>query len=263
MNQNYLLGRTVDKYQKESLVYFKATPENIASFLCTNQWNPFSEIYTVDGKPFLSARTGLIDTMPDQKYLIEQLQPVLIPMQTGRAPIPKLDTVTQEIAEAEPCPQPDWNYLRWEGYDDARYQAIMDGGDFLEWEQFGETHRIELRVQTYVDDNNLAIEMVSWDKGEPGPWSILTVNLDGRRGKDCAFINVNHLGDKILPWLEKNGLARPTGRVRQSGFVSYPEYHFNTEKLQQMDAKGYREYLQRYEEAQKQHPSPKIGGDAR
>lgn len=263
MNQKYLLGLSTDNQENESIVYFKATPENIASFLCTNKSSPQCVVYTIEGKPFLTAYKGLIDTIPDQKYLIEQLQPVLIPMQMGETPVSKLDTVSQEVAEAEPCPQPDWNYLRWDGYDDAKYQAIMSGDGLFEWEQFGKIHKIELKVQSYIEESNLAIEMVDWDKQEPEPWGILTVNLDGRREKDCAFIDINNLGDKVLPWLEENGLARPTGRMQQSGYAVYPECRFDASRLQQLDAKGYQVYLERFEKAQRKLSSRGKDGDAR
>ena len=71
----------------------------------------------------------------------------------------------------------------------------------------------------------------------------MTVNLGISLDQDCAFVDVNNLGQEILPWLENEGLAKPTGRTQQSGFVSYPEYRFNGEKLAKLDPEGYQSYV--------------------
>ncbi|EKC76631.1 hypothetical protein OBE_00746, partial [human gut metagenome] len=51
-----------------------------------------------------------------------------------------LKTVSKEIALAEECPKPDWNYLRWEGYSDKKYQDILSGKALLEMSWMGEKH---------------------------------------------------------------------------------------------------------------------------
>lgn len=84
--------------------------------------------------------------------------------------------------------------------------------------------------------------MVTWEAGYPEPWASLTVNLDGQRNKDCAFIDTN--GDPDFPvWLIRYGLAIPTGVTQRSGFCEYPEYRFRAERLQELDPDGYAEYL--------------------
>lgn len=116
----------------------------------------------LNGKSFLTAKYSLIDIMPDQKYFAEKLRLILIPIQHGAIPIPPMKAVPQEVAEAESCPKPDWNYLRWDGYSDEKYQAILDGNGLLDWKQDGEIHKIELQVSHYMDQNNLDIKMVCW-----------------------------------------------------------------------------------------------------
>lgn len=109
--------------------------------------------------------------------------------------------------------------------------------------KFGTVYPIQLNVATYPE-GNLAITMTVWEDNVPEPWDVLTVNLQGIREKDCAFIDTNNNGNDILPWIIRNGLGVPTGRVQQSGFCTYPEFHFRPEVLQDIDPDGYADYLQ-------------------
>ena len=111
----------------------------------------------------------------------------------------------------------------------------------LPYERYGSTHQIQLTVASYVG-GNLAIQMVAWEDGSPEPWASLTVNLEGKRQKDCAFIDTN--GDPDFPiWIIRNGLAVPTGAIQRSGFCEYPEYRFRADRLQELDPAGYAKYL--------------------
>ena len=124
---------------------------------------------------------------------------------------------------------------------------IKDGGismTFFDYEKWGKTHRITLKVATYLD-GNLAIHMEAWDEGCAEPWSSLTVNLDGVSGKDCAFIDTNNNGVDIIIWIIRNGLAVPTGVRRRSGFCEYEEYRFRADRLRELDPEGYADYLAR------------------
>ena len=111
-------------------------------------------------------------------------------------------------------------------------------------------------MRPYYDSGKLSVTLVDWLGGEPEYWADLTVNLGCRMDKDCAFINVNHLGGNILPWIEKNGLGAPTGRTKRSGFVTYPEYRFNPERLQELDDMGYLDYSRHYDSIQGPEESP-------
>ena len=93
-------------------------------------------------------------------------------------------------------------------------------------------------------DGNLAIQMYSWEDGYPEPWDFLTVNLEGKREKDCSFIDTNHNGQEILVWIIRNGLAVPAGRYGRSGYCSYPEYRFKETLLREIDPKGYEDYIE-------------------
>nr|WP_302549172.1 DUF4313 domain-containing protein [Enterocloster clostridioformis] len=107
---------------------------------------------------------------------------------------------------------------------------------------YGKVYPITLEIHSYLG-GNLAIQMVSWEEGIPEPWSSLTVNLDGVREKDCAFIDVNDNGEAILAWIIRYGLAVPTGVRKNSGYCSYPEYRFKETVLREIDQEGYEAYL--------------------
>lgn len=263
MNQKYLQGFSSDMESPDNAVFFEATPENITAFLMQYQRAQMSAIGTVDNRLFLTAKIGLIDTCPDQEYLSKKLLPIYAKVQMGDIPVPELKTVPEEAVLAEKCPTPDWNYLYWEGYSNKKYQTILSGKGLLDWEQDGKIHKVELQVRPYMDRNNLAIEIVCWDSGEPEPWESLTVNLDGRRDKNCAFVDSSLKADLIL-WLDKNGLAKHTGSLVQNGPTVYAEYRFIAKRLKELDPDGYRVYEERYTEARKaQQPSRKKGGNER
>ena len=141
------------------------------------------------------------------------------------------------------CPKPDWNYLRWEGYSDKKYQDILSGKALLEMSWMGEKTSLELQVRSYYSGGNLALLLVDWSQGDPQPWGDLSDKIwENPLQRTVLFIDVNNFGNDILSWIEKNGLGSPTGRNEQSGFVVYPEYHFHPERLKELDDKGYAEY---------------------
>lgn len=167
----------------------------------------------------------------------------------GELPVPELKAVPRDQALAEECPRPDWNYLRWEGYSDKKYQSIISGSALLELSWYDEKISLELQVRSYYDAGKLALLLVDWTDEEPEPWGDLTVNLGASVEKDCAFVDVNDLGEDILSWIEKNGLGKPTGRRKRSGYVEYPEYRFDAKRLRELDDVGYQEYLQAFGQA--------------
>ncbi len=256
MNQTYLQALSSDMDSREDAVFFEATPENIAAFLYRHRRAEENVVGTVDSKPFLTARMGLIDICPDQRFLSQKLLPVYAKVQIGERSVPALKLVSREQALAEKCPAPDWNYLRWDGYSDRKYQSIQSGEALLHLFWHGKNVALEVQVRSYYDGGKLAVTLVDWLGGAPEYWADLTVNLGCRIDKDCAFINVNHLGGNILPWIEKNGLGVPTGRIQRSGFVTYPEYRFNLERLQELDDLGYLEYSRHYDSIHGPEESP-------
>lgn len=248
---------------REDAVCFEATPENISAFLMQHRWAQMFAIATMDNRSFLTANTGFIDICPDQEYLIQKLLPVYSRVQMGELPVPELKTVPRELALAAECPRPDWNYLRWDGCSDKKYQSILSGEGLLELFWFDENVSLEVQVRSYYNAGKLALLLVDWTGGEPEEWGALTTHLGLPVQKDCAFVDVNNLGDGILPWIEKNGLGKPTGRKERSGFVEYPEYHFDPKKLQELDALGYQEYSRAFDQAARGRRQERKSGQER
>lgn len=258
MNQKYLQGLSSNMGSLSEAVFFEATPENISAFLMGHQSAQTAAVGTTDDRTFLTAKMGFIDVCPDQEYLVRRLLPIYSKVQLGSLPTPSLKTVSREAALAEGCPRPDWNYLRWAGYSDKKYHSILNGEALLELQWYGETVSLELQVRSYYNAGKLALQLADWSDGEPEDWADLTVNLGCSVEKDCAFVDINDLGEEILAWVEKNGLGKPTGRSQRSGFVVYPEYRFDAGRLRELDDYGYQEYSRIFEQANRaQHPRKK------
>lgn len=90
---------------------------------------------------------------------------------------------------------------------------------------------IALSIEKYANNDNLAIQMWSWENGYYEPWSMLTVNLDRKCEPDCAFVDVNNNGNAIVDFLRNNNLASYTGVFEFSGFCVYPQFRFDMDEL--------------------------------
>lgn len=89
-----------------------------------------------------------------------------------------------------------------------------------------------LRVAEYQADGSMAVEIFS---RQEGPVARLTVCLcDPTLTKDEAYVDTNN-----CPWavafLEENGLAERTGKMRASGYCIYPAMKFNREIMAQFE----------------------------
>ena len=94
----------------------------------------------------------------------------------------------------------------------------------------GENRKVILMAEKYNSPKTLAVLMgIVNEDGELEYDECLTVNLcDPRQaGKGMAFIDINNC-PWAEEWLKKNNLAEPAGYSRQSGFVTYPLYKWNT-----------------------------------
>lgn len=88
----------------------------------------------------------------------------------------------------------------------------------------------------YVSNGSLALQFKMLDDT---PYATVTVNLvDETPDEDCAFLDVNNLGDNIAVWLFANGFGKLTGKVGFSGFCIYPEFKFNREMIEEFKYEG-------------------------
>lgn len=99
--------------------------------------------------------------------------------------------------------------------------------------KYGNNHPISFSLDTYSNNGNLYVGLVTHEEGYPERWSDLTVNLNVKCQKNCAFIDVNNNGMEIIPWLEANGIGKLKHRVEFSGYCMYPEFEFDMKKLAQ------------------------------
>lgn len=105
---------------------------------------------------------------------------------------------------------------------------------------YGKMRKLEIELNYYQYNRTLYIGL--YEKGEE--FDSLTCNLpDAAPGRNCAYINVNHLGEDILEDLEECGFGKRTNRICRSGFVSYPEFQFDEEVLREFMNEEYRQYL--------------------
>lgn len=120
--------------------------------------------------------------------------------------------------------------------------------------KYGETYQIRMRINTYVDFNNLAIERDALIDGIWQDWDTLTVNLiPCWKGPNYAFLDTNNCGQDCVEWLVKNGFGMPTGVTERSGFCSYPEFCFSENKLREVDAEGYEDHIEQWESCYHTH----------
>ena len=102
MNQKYLMGMAAEGGQT---VVFEAQASNVAAFICRNRMAPELLVCTLDYKMFLTARTGMVDVCPERKFLVQELLPALVLMQTGQVqdivPFPVSWTVKMKKKQKE------------------------------------------------------------------------------------------------------------------------------------------------------------------
>ena len=90
-------------------------------------------------------------------------------------------------------------------------------------------YKVYLEKTTYANNKRLAIQAYVVDEdGWVEPYATISVNLPNEKITDenCTFVDGNNV-PFVDEWLEKNGIAEPTGRVAFSGFCIYPEMRFN------------------------------------
>ena len=92
---------------------------------------------------------------------------------------------------------------------------------------YGKSYDVIAVRNHYQSNGTLAIRLV--DMADGCPFANLTVNIPDSdvlaNADEYAFVDTNN-----CPWaedfIEKNKLGTPTGIYGQSGYCSYPLYHF-------------------------------------
>lgn len=106
----------------------------------------------------------------------------------------------------------------------------MNKDNVLDLQTLYGTERITLSVTSYTDNGNLAI-VAETEDGEP--WGALTINLGSTLPNDCAYLNVNS-NPFVTDFIIRNEIGKDTGKVEKSGFVTYPLFKFNMNRLEEL-----------------------------
>lgn len=75
--------------------YIEDTPENIAAFIVTRHCSKNYAFVSPDDELKLFSMGKFLDLVEDQKYLHEELLPVIVGMQTGERDIPEVKYLTE------------------------------------------------------------------------------------------------------------------------------------------------------------------------
>ena len=98
------LGVDEDTIQRLHTYDWQQFKSDVAAFISQNRMAPELLICTLDYKMFLTARRGMIDVCPDRTFLVQELLPVLVPMQTGQVQDVPLVLVPRESVQDEKMP---------------------------------------------------------------------------------------------------------------------------------------------------------------
>lgn len=95
----------------------------------------------------------------------------------------------------------------------------------------GKNYKVNLKVEHYQDNGNLAIEAYHHGK----PFATISVNIPGaltkKEGKDHIVLDLNNLELASFVPLFQEGVLIPTGRRVCSGFCTYPIYKVDLTKI--------------------------------
>lgn len=89
-----------------------------------------------------------------------------------------------------------------------------------------------LVTEEYREGGNLAIQLFIIDDLQPEPLAVVTVNFpDTPPAEGCVWVKNYSENSGILEYLVGQGILEPTGRERQSGFITCPEARVLDQRL--------------------------------
>lgn len=96
---------------------------------------------------------------------------------------------------------------------------------------------VAMDIQQYMDTGNLYIGLGCFEDGYPEPFGDLTVNLGDVTPNYCSYVDVNNMPN-AEKFITNNGLGSFTGFIKRSGYVEYPLYMFEPDKLREFCPDG-------------------------
>lgn len=107
----------------------------------------------------------------------------------------------------------------------------------------GKEIQVSLYIDSYMDNNNIYVALVSGEYDQEELFADITVNLNDLT-EYCGYIDTNN-SPQLEKFIEENGIGEIVGVGRASGFCTYPLCIFNPEKLRELCPEG----MERYEES--------------
>lgn len=105
-----------------------------------------------------------------------------------------------------------------------------------------ETMKVWMQVDGCKETGNLAIAFYSEANDGMFPVMEVTEEFGVPMKKNHMFLKESMTVDFALAFLQKYGIAKPTGEVGRCGIRECPVYAFNEEVLRELDPEGYRQY---------------------
>lgn len=114
-------------------------------------------------------------------------------------------------------------------------------------DSYGDEFTVYPKLNMYADNSNLYVGLDSFDEdiGEVDAYCDLTVNIY-KLPYLCSCVNIEYGGEQHAKFLEEQGIAQFTGKWVPSGFMSFPVFRFNEDKLREIDPKMFAEYAKAY-----------------
>lgn len=98
-------------------------------------------------------------------------------------------------------------------------------------------------MSSYCGNKNTYVGLIYNEGKYPEAYCRLTVNLAVPLPKDMAFIDVNNGDEKIIAFLEAQGFIENTHKSFRSGYVEYPLYRLNLNKIEEYSDIGHAEEI--------------------
>ena len=173
---------------------------------------------TEDGKHELQAYANLIDYQTEV-YLDGRL------ITTGHSESLKdyVENRLRHLDFSELFDIPDW---------------VIDGAvnpfekvKMMHFKLYGFDYDVCIEVGTYLRGGGLCLQLHSMTDGDLEPYARITTNLSSfPPAPCCAFLDTNNV-EPIQKLVQQYKLGKPTGRIGQSGYCTYPEYRFDMQEI--------------------------------
>ena len=123
----------------------------------------------------------------------------------------------------------------------------MERNMFVYKDNFGDDNKVALVLNMYRDNNNLYVGFEEYDEEFDfwSPFCDVTVNIRSLPYLESA-INIELGGQEKIDFLTQNGFGELTDKKLRSGFLEFPVFRFNAEKLKELDPDFFSKYAKEH-----------------